>query len=180
MGRPPVLTSTPPPGGTRKIFVFWRAPVSAMRKPGKLLNIPASSNSRQAAVTALVVLPRYMEQADVVESQARHVGIFDEGLSGFRKLLRVLIVVSDDGEDFAAGEVDGDPIRDFEAGDFALVLVLVAFEIEFAMALIDFAVTVVGPRRRRLDPLLVFLPPPGRHRGSAAWACRDRRRGRRR
>ena len=58
MGAPPVLIWAAPPGGMRKMLVFWRLPVSLIRKPGKLAYMPASSSSRQPAVIALVVLPR--------------------------------------------------------------------------------------------------------------------------
>jgi hypothetical protein len=57
----------------------------------------------------------------------------------------------------ARRDVDGHPVRDLEAGDLALELVLEALEVELAVALVDLAVPVLRVRRRGRQALLLLL-----------------------
>ena len=62
IGRPPVSISFIPPGGMRMTELSCRAAPFAARRPGKFENIPASRNSRHAAVMPLLMLPRRCER----------------------------------------------------------------------------------------------------------------------
>ena len=83
-----------------------------------------------------------MQQADVIETHARHKGILDEVLPRFGKLLGVFIIVTRNREDFAARHIDGHAIRDLKPRLFALPLMLEAKDVQVAVALVDLAITV--------------------------------------
>ena len=86
-----------------------------------------------------------VEQADVVEAEARHEGVLDEVGAGLGERRLVLVVVADDGQDFAGGQVDGHPVGDLKPALLALVLVLEAGDVQLAIDLVDLAVAVLGP-----------------------------------
>ena len=95
-----------------------------------------------------------VEQANVVEAEAGDEGVLDEVRARLGQVCLVLVVVADDGQDFAGGQVDGHPVGDLKAGLLALVLVLEAGNVQLAVALVDLAVAVLGPEGASRDALL--------------------------
>ena len=84
-----------------------------------------------------------MQQADVVEAHARNVGVLHNALASLGQFLRVLIIVADNRQDLLGGNVNRNPIRDFEAGLLAAHLMLETLNVEFASAFVNLAVPVV-------------------------------------
>ena len=97
-----------------------------------------------------------VKEADVVEAEARHERVLDERGSRLGQVVS-LVVVADDGQDLLRGDVNGHAVGDLEAGDLALVLVLIVRDVQLAVALIDLAVAVLGPVGRLGDALLRAL-----------------------
>ena len=97
-----------------------------------------------------------MQEADVVEAQTRHERILDEYLLGGREPV-FLLVVPHHTQDLAAGGVNRDAIRDFQTRRLALPLVFVASNVQFAVALINLAVTVLMVHHRVGHALLCVL-----------------------
>ena len=95
-----------------------------------------------------------VEQADVVEAEAGHEGVLDEVRARLGKLGLVLVVVADNGQDFAGGQVDGHAVGDLQPALLALVLVLEAGDVQLAVDLVYLAVAVLGAEAARRDPLL--------------------------
>ena len=98
-----------------------------------------------------------MQQADVVEPEARHERKLDEDATGDRQLLGLFLVVSDDGQDCLGRDVYRDAVGNLQAGLFTLELVRVLLQVQLAVALVDLVVAIFGARGRRRQALLVLL-----------------------
>ena len=84
-----------------------------------------------------------MQQTYVIEPHTGDKGVLHKILSGLWKLVLKLVVIANDRQDPFGRDINRYAVRDFKTRNLAVPLMLKAFDVQLAIALVDLAVAIL-------------------------------------